>query len=111
MSKSIPLPYYEALSLSNNRLVNCDNFMGTKSLECHITITTVKRFSKRSTLVTLIHSLLCCSRTAKDRFTDEEKKALDRSNEDIYKEARLAAESHRQVNCQRGYVPVKYDCF
>jgi len=31
------------------------------------------------------------------RTTNEEKRALDRMNHDIYKEARLAAEAHRQV--------------
>jgi len=31
------------------------------------------------------------------RVTSEEKRALDRANEDTYKEARLAAEAHRQV--------------
>lgn len=36
-------------------------------------------------------------RTAKDRFTSEEKKALDRMHNDIYNEVRLAAEAHRQV--------------
>lgn len=36
-------------------------------------------------------------RTAKDRFTNEEKRALDRLHNDIYNEARLAAEAHRQV--------------
>ena len=36
-------------------------------------------------------------RMAKDRFTSEEKKALDRSQTDIYNEARCAAEAHRQV--------------
>ncbi len=36
-------------------------------------------------------------RTAKDRFTSEEKKALDRSQMDIYNEVRCAAEAHRQV--------------
>merc|ERR1712071_186687 len=36
-------------------------------------------------------------RTAKDRFTSEEKKALDRSQNDIYNEARCAAEAHRQT--------------
>ena len=36
-------------------------------------------------------------RTAKDRFTDEEKKALDRAHNDIYNELRLAAEAHRQT--------------
>ena len=37
------------------------------------------------------------SRTAKDRFTSEEKKAIDLSQTDIYNEARCAAEAHRQV--------------
>lgn len=37
------------------------------------------------------------SRTAKDRFTSEEKRALDRLQNDIYSEVRLAAEAHRQV--------------
>ncbi|XP_067937983.1 methionine aminopeptidase 2-like isoform X2 [Watersipora subatra] len=36
-------------------------------------------------------------RTGKDRMTSEEKKALDRMNEDVYKEARLAAEAHRHT--------------
>lgn len=36
-------------------------------------------------------------RTAKDRFTSEEKRALDRMHYDIYNEVRLAAEAHRQV--------------
>lgn len=36
-------------------------------------------------------------RTAKDRFTSEEKRALDRMHNDIYKEVRLAAEAHRQT--------------
>ncbi|XP_034946638.1 methionine aminopeptidase 2 [Chelonus insularis] len=36
-------------------------------------------------------------RTAKDRFTSEEAKALDRSQNDIYNEARQAAEAHRQT--------------
>jgi hypothetical protein len=39
------------------------------------------------------------SRTAKDRFTNEEKRALDRLQNDIYNEVRLAAEAHRQVCC------------
>jgi hypothetical protein len=37
------------------------------------------------------------SRTAKDRFTNEVKRALDRLQNDIYNEVRLAAEAHRQV--------------
>lgn len=36
-------------------------------------------------------------RTAKDRFTNEEKRALDRMHNEIYNEVRLAAEAHRQV--------------
>jgi len=36
-------------------------------------------------------------RTAKDRFTSEEKRALDRMNTDIYQELRQAAEAHRQT--------------
>jgi len=36
-------------------------------------------------------------RTAKDRFTSEEKRALDRINTDIYQELRQAAEAHRQT--------------
>lgn len=44
---------------------------------------------------------------AKDRFTSEEAKGLDRMHTDLYKEARLAAEAHRQVhvytnNCHTG---------
>lgn len=35
--------------------------------------------------------------TAKDRFTNEEKRALDRMHLDIYNELRLAAEAHRQT--------------
>lgn len=36
-------------------------------------------------------------RTAKDRFTNEEKRALDRMHTDIYNELRHAAEAHRQT--------------
>ncbi|CAH0554984.1 unnamed protein product [Brassicogethes aeneus] len=36
-------------------------------------------------------------RTAKDRFSSEEKRALDRMHNDIYNEVRLAAEAHRQT--------------
>lgn len=36
-------------------------------------------------------------RTAKDRFTSEEKRALDRMHADIYMELRQAAEAHRQT--------------
>lgn len=39
-------------------------------------------------------------RTAKDRFTSEEKRALDRAHNDIYNEVRHAAEAHRQVICK-----------
>ncbi|XP_058121586.1 uncharacterized protein LOC131282680 [Anopheles ziemanni] len=37
------------------------------------------------------------STTAKDRFTNEEKRALDRMHMDIYNELRQAAEAHRQT--------------
>ncbi|XP_053672538.1 uncharacterized protein LOC128722879 [Anopheles nili] len=37
------------------------------------------------------------STTAKDRFTSEEKRALDRMHLDIYNELRQAAEAHRQT--------------
>ena len=44
-------------------------------------------------------------RTGKDRITSEEKKALDRLNEEVYKEARLAAEAHRQTRqYMQGYI-------
>lgn len=36
-------------------------------------------------------------RTAKDRFTNEEKKAVDAAHNEIYNEIRLAAEAHRQT--------------
>lgn len=36
-------------------------------------------------------------KTAKDRFTSEEARALDRMQNDIYNEARQAAEAHRQT--------------
>ncbi|CAK1604086.1 unnamed protein product [Parnassius mnemosyne] len=36
-------------------------------------------------------------RTAKDRFTSEEKRAIDRLHQDIYQEIRQAAEAHRQT--------------
>ncbi|XP_037298977.1 methionine aminopeptidase 2 [Manduca sexta] len=36
-------------------------------------------------------------RTAKDRFSSEEKRALDRLHQDIYQEIRHAAEAHRQT--------------
>lgn len=45
-------------------------------------------------------------RTAKDRFTTEEKRALDRMHNDIYNEVRLAAEAHRQVFCE--YLSYKF---
>lgn len=38
-----------------------------------------------------------CSQTAKDRFTSEEKRALDRANNYLYQEVRQASEAHRQV--------------
>jgi methionyl aminopeptidase len=36
-------------------------------------------------------------RTAKDRFTSEEKKAIDAAHNDIYNDLRLAAEAHRET--------------
>ncbi|KAI8428607.1 hypothetical protein MSG28_007344 [Choristoneura fumiferana] len=36
-------------------------------------------------------------RTAKERFSSEEKRALDRMHQDIYQEIRQAAEAHRQT--------------
>lgn len=36
-------------------------------------------------------------RMAKNRFTSEEARALDRMHNDIYNEARQAAEAHRQT--------------
>lgn len=36
-------------------------------------------------------------RTAKNRFSSEEARALDRMHNDIYNEARQAAEAHRQT--------------
>jgi methionyl aminopeptidase len=42
---------------------------------------------------------------AKDRTSNAEKKALDRANEDVYKEIRLAAEAHRQTRqYMRNYI-------
>lgn len=35
--------------------------------------------------------------TAKDRFSSEEKRALDKLHNDMYNQARHAAEAHRQV--------------
>ena len=32
-----------------------------------------------------------------NRMTSEEKKALDKASEDVWKEVRIAAEAHRQV--------------
>ncbi|CAL1288658.1 unnamed protein product [Larinioides sclopetarius] len=37
------------------------------------------------------------SRTAKNRFTSEEKKAIEQMEQDIYKDIRQAAEAHRQT--------------
>lgn len=37
------------------------------------------------------------ARTAKDRFTNEEKKAIDAAHSDIYNDIRLAAEAHRET--------------
>uniref|UniRef100_A0A7G3AJ32 Methionine aminopeptidase 2 n=1 Tax=Lutzomyia longipalpis TaxID=7200 RepID=A0A7G3AJ32_LUTLO len=43
------------------------------------------------------HPTLVDDRTAKDRFTNEEKRALDRLHLDIYNDLRHAAEAHRQT--------------
>ncbi|XP_063230121.1 methionine aminopeptidase 2 isoform X2 [Bacillus rossius redtenbacheri] len=43
------------------------------------------------------HPAVSSSQTAKDRFTSEEKRALDRLHNDIYNEVRQAAEAHRQT--------------
>lgn len=43
------------------------------------------------------HPTFTDDRKAKDRFTSEEKRALDRIQTDTYKELRLAAEAHRQT--------------
>lgn len=45
----------------------------------------------------LKHPTFTDDRKAADRFTSEEKRALDRMHADIYKELRLAAEAHRQT--------------
>lgn len=44
-----------------------------------------------------VYILFLISTTAKDRMTNEEKRALDRANNYIYQEVRQAAEAHRQV--------------
>lgn len=44
-----------------------------------------------------MHPTFTDDRKAKDRFTSEEKRALDRAENDIYNELRLAAEAHRQT--------------
>jgi len=45
----------------------------------------------------LEHPIAKDDRTAKDRFTNEEKKMLDRMHTECYDDFRLAAESHRQT--------------
>lgn len=45
----------------------------------------------------LMHPTFTDDRKAKDRFTSEEKRALDRLHTDTYNELRLAAEAHRQT--------------
>lgn len=45
----------------------------------------------------LMHPKFTDDRMAKDRFTSEEKRTLDRLHEDIYAELRQAAEAHRQT--------------
>ena len=37
-----------------------------------------------------------------NRMTSEEKKALDKASEDVWKEVRIAAEAHRQVKTFSG---------
>lgn len=51
-------------------------------------------------------------RSAKDRFTSEEKRALDRLQLDMYNEIRQAAEAHRQTrqHMQRWIKPGKLKC-
>lgn len=50
-------------------------------------------------------------RTAKDRYTSEEKKAFDRSQIDIYNEIRCAAEAHRQVLLDHiKKTPLNFNC-
>lgn len=46
-------------------------------------------------------------RTAKDRFSSEEKRALDRMHNYIYQEIRQAAEAHRQVLNNSVYKVIK----
>lgn len=48
-------------------------------------------------IICLTKPKLIFSRTAKDRFTSEEKKAIEQMQQDIYKDIRQAAEAHRQV--------------
>lgn len=44
-------------------------------------------------------------RTGKDRITSAERKQMDAVNEETYKEARLAAEAHRQTRqYMQGYI-------
>ncbi|KAL4226349.1 Methionine aminopeptidase 2 [Mactra antiquata] len=43
------------------------------------------------------HPIAANDQTAKDRFTSEEKRALDRANTYLYEEVRLASEAHRQT--------------
>lgn len=45
----------------------------------------------------MMHPKFTDDRQAKDRFTNEEKRTLDRLHEDIYQELRQAAEAHRQT--------------
>ncbi|KAH3860375.1 hypothetical protein DPMN_023273, partial [Dreissena polymorpha] len=45
----------------------------------------------------LDHPIAANDQTAKDRFTSEEKRALDRANLNLYNEVRRAAEAHRQT--------------
>ena len=43
------------------------------------------------------HPKLSDDRTAQNRFTIEEKKAIETAHFDMYNDARQAAEAHRQV--------------
>lgn len=48
-------------------------------------------------VIAAILLLISISQKAKDRFTSEEKRALDRANHYLYEEIRQSAEAHRQV--------------
>lgn len=48
-------------------------------------------------------------RTAKDRFTSEEKKAIDAAHSEVYNEVRLAAEAHRQTRQYMVRLEINFD--